>query len=74
MTREYIRDHVAVVAKAFGKFPFPDQVIEIITNKLEKHPRLQGPEGDGATEFALGEGCRFYVEEVNKLKENGTTT
>lgn len=69
MTKQYIRDHVAVVAKVFGKKqPFPENVIDIITEKLFASPRLQTG-SVASTEYQLGLGCRHYVEEVNKLIE-----
>lgn len=65
MTREYVRQHLQVVAKVFSKRqPLPDEVIELITDKLMRHPDIKA-----GNEFQLGEGCRHYVEEVNNLIE-----
>ena len=64
MTREYIRCHVEVVAKVYATRPLPAKVIDIITDKVAADPGVQA-----GNEFRLGEGCRHYIEEVNKLIE-----
>lgn len=68
MTRDYIKAHVVTMLRAFD-IPPKEVVVDIITDKLVTHPRLAGANGDPASEFALGEGCRFYVEQVKKIME-----
>lgn len=67
MTRDYIRNHVVIVAKVFGVKPFPGPIIDLITDKLMAHPGLQEPNGHPGSEFCLGQRSRHYVEEINKL-------
>lgn len=66
MERDYIRHHLKVLAGVYAKRPLPDNILDIIVEKLYAHPRIQ-QESVAAREFALGQGCRFYVEEVNRL-------